>query len=179
MLTPEQVADAKQQPIVPTVSRHPQVVSDADFFAEDVRRQLVAQFGQDMTTEGLSVRTSLDPVLQAAANKALRNGLIAYDRRLGGWRGPVTHIENTALLERDWQRLLANTPRRPGMLPNWQLAVVLNTTDNEARVGWLTGLGVRGVTPTPSLGEIPMSDVTWARPLHKDDLGLRRSGSPT
>ncbi len=171
VLTPEQVADAKQQPIVPAVSRRPQVVSDADFFAEDVRRQLIAQFGQDMTTEGLSVRTSLDPVLQAAANKALRNGLIAYDRRLGGWRGPVTHIENTSLLERDWQRLLANTPRRPGMLPNWQLAVVLNTSDNEARVGWLTGLGVRGGTPTPSLGEIPMSDVTWARPLHKDELG--------
>jgi penicillin-binding protein 1A len=171
VLTPEQVTDAKQQPIVPTVSRHPQVVSDADWFAEDVRRQLVAQFGQDITTQGLSVRTSLDPVLQIAANKAVRDGLIAYDRRFGGWRGPVTHIENTATLERDWTRLLTNLPRKPGMLPSWRMAVVLTTSDTLARVGWMTGLGVRGATPEPALGEIPMSDVTWARPLHRDELG--------
>ena len=29
------------------------------------------------------VRTSLDPVLQAAAEKALRDGLMAYDRKHG------------------------------------------------------------------------------------------------
>ena len=171
VLTPEQAAPAKQEPIVPVAFKTTQVVSDADWFAEEVRRQLIAQFGQDTTTEGgLSVRTSLDPALQAAANKALRDGLIAYDHRLGGWRGPVAHIE-TATLDRDWPRLLAKVPHKPGMLPNWQLAVVLNTSDNEARVGWLSGVGVRGATPQSNLGEIPMSDVTWARPLHGDQLG--------
>jgi penicillin-binding protein 1A len=171
VLTADEAARAKQEPIVPVAFQRPQVVSDADWFAEDVRRQLIAQFGQDTTTEGgLSVRTSLDPVLQAAANKALRDGLIAYDHRLGGWRGPVTHIEDPAL-ERDWPALLAKVPHKPGMLPTWQLAVVLSTSDSEARVGWLSGLGVRGVTPRPNLGAIPMSDVTWARPLHGDELG--------
>ena len=33
------------------------------------------------------VRTSLDPVLQIAAEKSLRDGLMAYDRKMGGWRG--------------------------------------------------------------------------------------------
>ena len=42
---------------------------------------------------GLSVRTSLDARLQAAADKALRDGLIAYDRSHGGWRGAVGHID--------------------------------------------------------------------------------------
>ncbi len=171
VLTPDQAAQAKQEPIVPVAFRSTQVVSDADWFAEEVRRQLIAQFGQDTTTEGgLAVRTSLDPVLQVAANKALRDGLIAYDHRLGGWRGPVTHIDSPSL-DRDWPTLLAKVPHKPGMLPTWQLAVVLGTSDNAARVGWLSGLGVRGATPQPNLGEIPMSDVTWARPLHGDELG--------
>jgi penicillin-binding protein 1A len=171
VLTAEEAARAKQEPIVPVAFRRPQVVSDADWFAEDVRRQLIAQFGPDTTTEGgLSVRTSLDPVLQTAANKALRNGLIAYDHRLGGWRGPVAHIDDPSL-ERDWPTLLVKVPHKPGMLPTWHLAVVLTTSDNEARVAWLSGLGVRGATPQTNLGEIPMSDVTWARPLHGDDLG--------
>jgi penicillin-binding protein 1A len=171
VLTPEQAAEYKQEPIVPVAFQHPQVVSDADWFAEDVRRQLIAQFGQDNATEGgLQVRTSLDPALQAAANKALRDGLIAYDRRLGGWRGPVTHIDNPAL-DTDWPTLLAKVARPPGMLPAWRVGVVLSTTDNDARVGWLSGLGERGVTPEPKLGEIPMSDVTWARPAHGDELG--------
>jgi penicillin-binding protein 1A len=172
VLTPEQVAQAKLEPIGATAFKHPQVVSDADWFAEDVRRQLISLFGPESTTEGgLSVRTSLDPVLQAAADKAVRNGLISYDRKLGGWRGPVTHLENTAGLERDWPWLMAKVPRRPGMLPNWRLAIVLTASDTEARVGWLSGLGIRGATPQPNLGSIAMSDVTWARAAHKEGFG--------
>jgi penicillin-binding protein 1A len=169
-ITPEQAAEAKDAPIVPSTAKRQQVVSDADWFAEEVRRQLINLFGQDVPTLGLSVRTSLDPALQVAADKALRAGLINYDRRLGGWRGPVARVD-PASLERDWEAALASAPRKPGMLPTWRLAVVLNTTDNEARVAWLNGVGVRGATPTPSLGVIPMSDVTWARWLHGDDLG--------
>ena len=178
VLTPEQEAAAKQEPIVPIAFKRPQVVSDADWFSEAVRRQLMSLFGQEINTQGLSVRTSLDPVLQAAANKAVRDGLIAYDRRLGGWRGPVTHLENTPGLERDWPRLLAKVARTPGMLPTWQLAVVPSTSDNEARVGWLSGLGGVAKPRGPSRA-IPMSDVTWARPLHGDDLGPAPNGSPT
>jgi penicillin-binding protein 1A len=71
VLTADQAATAKLEPIVPVAFKRPQVVSDADWFAEDVRRQLIADFGQDSTTEGgLSVRTSLDPVLQAAAEQS-------------------------------------------------------------------------------------------------------------
>ncbi len=173
VLTPEQAAQGKQEPIVPVVFKRQQLVSDADWFSEEVRRQLIAQFGQETTTEGgLSVRTSLDPFLQAAADKALRNGLINYDRKLGGWRGPVTHIDSPlATLEHDWPKLLAKVTRTPGMLRTWRLAVVVTATDTEARVGWLTGLGVRGVEPRPELGLILLSDLSWARPVHKEGRG--------
>ena len=111
-----------EQPIVPVAFQHPQVVSDADWFAEEVRRQLISQFGVDNATEGgLQVRTSLEPALQVAANKALRDGLIAYDHRLGGWRGPVTHVDNPAL-ETEWPAVVAQVARTPGMLPTWPAA---------------------------------------------------------
>ena len=132
------------------------------------------------------MRTSLDPVLQAAANKALRDGLIAYDHQLGRLaRAGHAHRQSGAGTR--LARAAGEGARgTPGMLPTWQLAIVLSTTDNEARVGWLSGLGVRGVTPQPNLGEIPMSDVdlgppaAWrgARPGteadHRCDAGRRR-----
>jgi penicillin-binding protein 1A len=172
VLTPDQVAQAREEPIVPVAFKRPQVVTDADWFAEEVRRQLIQQFGTDTTTEGgLEVRTSLDPVLQVAADKALRAGLIKYDRQFGGWRGPVARLDANGL-EHGWTELLAKVPRKPGMLPTWRLAVVLNTTDTEARVGWLSGYGERGAIPEPALGQFPLSDVTWARPSHgENNLG--------
>ena len=69
-ITAAQAAAAKAQPVIPAEFRRPDAVPGADWFTEEVRRQLVAQFGQDMTTQGgLMVRTSLDPVLQIAAEK--------------------------------------------------------------------------------------------------------------
>src|SRR3546814_2383958 len=40
---------------------------------------------------GLWVRTSIDPVIQRAAEEALRDGLVRYDRPRG-WRGPADKI---------------------------------------------------------------------------------------
>jgi penicillin-binding protein 1A len=166
VLTAEQVEQARKEPIVPVSFRRPQVVSDADWFAEDVRRQLISLFGQDNATQGgLAVRTSLDPVLQVAANKALRDGLMRYDRTRDGWRGPVTRLETLSALESDWPRLLMKVQRVPGMLPNWRLAVVLATSDSEARVGWISGLGERGATPEAKLGALAMQDTGWSRDL--------------
>ena len=56
------------------------------------------------TRAGSSVRTSLDARLQAAADKALRAGLINYDRGHGGWRGAVGHIDPGAA---NWAAQLA------------------------------------------------------------------------
>ena len=57
---------------------------------EEVRRELVARFGEKTVYEGgLTVRTSYTRNYQEMADKAFRDGLIAYDRR-HGWRGTVT-----------------------------------------------------------------------------------------
>ena len=65
----------------------------ADYFAEDVRRQIAESYGDKALYEGgLVVRSTLDPHLQEIATRELRNGLIAYDQR-HGWRGPIATLE--------------------------------------------------------------------------------------
>ena len=63
----------------------------ADYFVEEVRRELVAQHGEPFLYQGgLSIRTTISPTLQAIADTALRDGLIDYDRR-HGWRSGGAH----------------------------------------------------------------------------------------
>jgi penicillin-binding protein 1A len=65
---------------------------EARYVAEMVRAEMVARFGNAATTAGLKVTTSIDSRLQAAANRAMRANLMAYDER-HGYRGPLAHLE--------------------------------------------------------------------------------------
>ena len=160
-----QATSAKAEPIIPSEFRRPQPIPGADWFTEEVRRELIAKFGADVTTQGgLMVRTSLDPALQLVAEKTVRNGLMAYDRKLGGWRGPVNHLDGGPALAKDWAGPLAQIARPPGMLPDWRMAVVLDASDTEARLGWLEPMG-QGQTPQQRTGALPLSDLAWARPV--------------
>ena len=79
----------------------------AGFFAEEVRRELSERYGEKKLYEGgLSVRTTLDPKMQAdRAQVALVDGLVRYDEA-HGYRGPMRHIDITG----DWGPPLANVP---------------------------------------------------------------------
>jgi penicillin-binding protein 1A len=122
------------------------------------------------------VRTSLNPALQAAAERAVHDGLIAYDHRRGGWRGPVSHLDLTgAALAQGWAQALSAVTAPTGILPAWRMAVVLGTTDTEAKVGWLEpgpqGYPGQTVTGQPKTGVILLSDLRWARPVHDGKMG--------
>ena len=66
---------------------------DAPYFAEDIRRTLLRDYGSDTLYDGgLTVHSTIDPTLQRIADQALRDGLEAYDRR-HGWRGPLDNME--------------------------------------------------------------------------------------
>lgn len=66
--------------------------SVAPWFVEEVRRELERKLGSDQVHEaGLKVYTSLDLDLQQAANKAVLDGLAAYERR-HGWRGHLLNV---------------------------------------------------------------------------------------
>ena len=170
-ITAEQAAQAKAEPVRPSAFRRQPPIPGGDWFAEEVRRELVAQFGADVATQGgLEVRTSLDPVLQLAAEAALREELMTYDRKFGGYRGPVTQLASTAL-DREWTSLLGAVARPPGMLPAWKLAVVLTADDGGAKLGWLEPAAMAGTMPLPRTGELPFADLAWARPVKDGKMG--------
>jgi len=148
-------ADAVQAEAEPLELRHRQEAGQATgpYFAEEVRRELLARYGDKVLYgAGLSVRTSLDERLQAASDRALRNGLIAYDHSHGGWRGAIARIDPKG----DWAARLAKVPV-PGVARDvgWQLAVVTRS-DTDAAIGFSNG----------ATGYIPFSEMRWARPWH-------------
>ena len=124
-------------------------VSGGRYFAEEVRRQLVEEFGSDALYKGgLAVRTSLEPEHQRIADLVLRNGLIDYDRR-HGWRGAIGKINN---LE-NYEEVLKNYPTPPGMPFNWMLAAVSSVENDFAEI----------LLSDTKKGRIYIDEVKWAR----------------
>ncbi len=76
---------AKKQPLKITGHWAPPV--SAEFLAEMVRQQVVQRFGEAAYSQGLKVTTSLVAGEQAAAQAAVRHGVIDFDRRQA-YRGP-------------------------------------------------------------------------------------------
>ena len=90
-ITADQAAKATAEPLAVRAQAPPETVH-APYFAEEVRRSLRRDFGNDQLYRGgLTVRTTLDPRLQRLADRALRAGLERFDRNRG-WRGPITNI---------------------------------------------------------------------------------------
>lgn len=64
----------------------------AEYAAELVRQYMYAQYKEETYTHGYTVFTSLDSAEQEAAYKAVRQGVLAYERR-HGYRGPEAYID--------------------------------------------------------------------------------------
>lgn len=147
-ITAAEAEIARASPLT-TIPRNESDVVSAPYYAEEVRRELVKKFGMDGVKQGgLSVRTSLDPKLQAAAETALQNGLMAYDRR-HGWRGPLAKDQ----LSNGWAVTLSNFARPAGTLEKWQLAMVLSSKAGRVDIG----------LADDTRGKIDAKDVEWAK----------------
>ena len=154
----EQARAARNDPLLIAKRAETEFITAA-YFAEEVRRELESRYGEEQLYKGgLSVRTTIDPKLQAMADIAVRAGLQAYDRR-HGYRGPFSNLPATVRLDTspDWQRALARVERPKGM-HDWSLAAVLGTDDKFAYVGVEDG----------KKGRIPMAQLTWAREALED-----------
>ncbi len=147
VITKEQATEAVKEPIT-FYQRDTAEVVRADYFAEEVRRNLIKDYGEQVLYQGgLTVRTTVDPKLQAIAEKCMREGLQEYDRR-HGWRGPIATMDIT----KDWHDTLMKTPKPPGT-NDWKMAVVLNAGSSSAEIGLVDG----------SKAYIPLKETTWAR----------------
>jgi penicillin-binding protein 1A len=159
---------AKAQPLGVIKRQTGPKIFASEYFAEEVRREILDRFGEDkLYGGGFSVRTTLDPNLQRIARKALIDGFVAYDRRRGGWRGPVDKIE----LKGDWGVALAAMPVWPDIAP-WRLAVVLEASKERAVVGLRPTRDAAGkLVKERETGVVPFEEVKWARPKQSRGLG--------
>ncbi|HLJ64390.1 MAG TPA: penicillin-binding protein 1A [Stellaceae bacterium] len=137
-------------PLVTRKRDEAEIVTSGSYFAEEVRRELAARFGdKELYEGGLSVRTSLDPKLQAIAQAALRTGLESFDRR-HGWRGAIAHLDAGG----DWRQRLAQLPLPQGAAEvGWNLALVQRLAPDAAEIGLADGSG----------GKIRFEELRWAR----------------
>ncbi len=171
-ITGEQAKGAKANPLKVNIRPLGTQIYAADYFAEDVRRTLVTNFGEDglygraeraavgdgRVNGGLSVRTTLDPNLQRLARRALIDGLVTFDREKG-WRGPLQKID----IGGDWGAALTGI-EVPGDLAPWRLGVVLEAQRTKAVVGLRPARQVDGnLVADREAVEIPFEEVRWAR----------------
>jgi penicillin-binding protein 1A len=159
-ITPQEGEAARKEPLNVTARPTAAHVFASEYFAEEVRRELYEKFGEKKLYEGgLSVRTSLDPKIEVMAHKALTDGLASYDEAQG-YRGPVTKID----ISGDWGPKLADVRTLSDIAP-WRLAVVLEVSDQAARVGLQPGREPGGaVLRERPVGIIPLEGVKWAKP---------------
>jgi penicillin-binding protein 1A len=159
-ISAETMSSAQQEDLIPRFRPVGAQSADSQYFAEQVRRQLQQQYGlKALYDGGLSVRSTFDPRMQSIGVRALRSGLIQYDRR-HGWRGPVTTMELTDEWAGDFAKLIQAARNKAGTfkvlddVPEWRLAVVLDIAqNNDLRIGFANG----------ETGKVPFAEMAWAR----------------
>jgi len=122
--------------------------AEADYLAEMVRAAMVERFGELAAyTSGLKIYTTLDSRLQAAATKALRSALYAYDRR-HGYRGPEGRMDTAR--QQDWGDEL----RHHGEVGGLQAALVTQVAEQSITVKQADGRNI----------QIGWDGLSWAQP---------------
>ena len=165
-IKPEEAAAAKKIPLTPNLRSTGAHISTAEFFAEEVRRALLTQYGEDkLYGGGMSVRTTLDPKLQQIARRALIDGLVKFDRTQG-WRGPLSKID----ISGDWGVPLGSIDS-PSDIQPWRLGVVLEAQKGKAIVGLKPARQQDGtLVKDREAVELPLEEMRWAKvPVKKTE----------
>ena len=107
-----------------TARRHVSPVEvEAPYVAEMARNHIYEKYGDRAYDSGFQVFTTIRGRNQAAADAALRRGLIAYDARRG-YRGPLAHVDPAEVEDEDaLRRALAAFPTGGGVRPAWIVAL--------------------------------------------------------
>lgn len=144
--------------------------SNAPYVAEMVRDHMVNNYTDDVYNSGYRVYTTINTKLQTAANKALHNALMAYDKR-HGFRGVIDHVDIKVRGSLDhlddetyneWDNLLRDYNTVGRLYP--ALVVALKISKDES------GNEVKreAVVFQPAFAEliiIPWEGISWAKPF--------------
>jgi penicillin-binding protein 1A len=141
----------------------PQRELDAPWVAEIARREAVERFGaSEAYTGGYEIITTVDAELQRAADRAVQEGLDAYDKR-HGWRGAEGRLDVDLLGDREGViERLRDAPSIGDLIP----AVVMDVAPEQARLLLVDGREAI----------LLLERIEWARPyLDRDALGASPS----
>lgn len=127
---------------------------EAPYVAEMARLELRQRFGATAESAGYKVYTTIDGRLQADANRAVRIGLIEYDRR-HGWRGPAGHVDLPARGEVDFDDLVDEYASIGNLAP----AIVQSVEDKT----------VHAYVKTLGPVQIEWDGMSWARKAGRND----------
>jgi penicillin-binding protein 1A len=177
-------AGSIDEPTYRTATARPSIASlyereldvPAPYVGEWVRQQLVQRYGDQIYVGGFEVTTSIDARLQQTATRALREGLLSYDRR-HGWRGPEGQVDVTANDRDALLRLLAEHPARAGLEPAIIVAVdeqrfrALTRDGTEMEIEWemmrwarsYVTVDARGPAPRRAADIVAVGDVVRLR----------------
>ena len=82
-------------------NRQNNIFLGAEYFYEEIRKNLYLDYGkEELFSEGLIIKTSINTFLQFIAESSLTKGLINYDKKQG-WRGVIANISNEKINLKD------------------------------------------------------------------------------
>jgi penicillin-binding protein 1A len=158
-ISAQDAAKAKKEPLKVTTRPTGARIFAAEYFAEEVRRYINDNYTEKKLYEGgLSVRTTLDPKLQVLARKVLVDGFVNFDEQQG-YRGAISKLDMSG----EWGVKLADVKALSDIAP-WRLAVVVETGDQTARVGFQPAREPGGaVSRERETGSVTLEGVKWAK----------------
>ncbi len=123
---------ARNEPLKLASARMPTRTTSGDYVSEMARQIAVDHFGEDAYHLGIRIITTISREEQNAAQRALRKGVLDFDRRRG-YRGPEAFVDLSGISDDDEERLidhLADFRDHDGLLA----AIVLETSPKEVKV---------------------------------------------
>ncbi|WP_432769148.1 MAG: penicillin-binding protein [Sphingopyxis sp.] len=177
-ITAAQRDAARAMPLGLTNSGNTAIAQVGGYYMEEVRRQLISEFGEtadagphSVYAGGLWVRTAYDGKMQAAAASALRRGLIRYDAGKG-WSGPIATIE----ADDQWASRLASS--FIGLdYDGWRVAAVISKSGGEAQIGFSDGSTGRLPAGAASLGYRKTGGTAFSAMRPGDLIAVKASGN--
>ncbi|MGL5008195.1 MAG: peptidoglycan glycosyltransferase/peptidoglycan DD-transpeptidase MrcA [Plesiomonas sp.] len=161
-ITQSQYQETIKQPIV--ASYHgAEIELNAPYLAEMVRQEMFNRFGESAYTDGFKVYTTVDSNIQAAADNALQNNVIAYDMR-HGYRGPANQLWTNDQPAWDTNKIVNSLKNLPTYGP-FQAAVVTAVQNQSATAVLGNGQSIT----------LNWDGMKWARPFISD---TRQGPSP-
>jgi len=171
-ITAEEAALAKSTPLRLHLQGAPNFV--APYFVEEVRRYLESKYGADQVHEGgLRVYTSLNLDYQKAAERAVLDGLAAYEHR-HGWNGHLQNVSDVGqtvatYVEPDWDQPIESGGYVHGLVTivTPGLATVklgkVNGLLSAPDVAWTKGKDLRALLKVGDLVYVRVTDVPLPR----------------